>query len=302
MTYTLRVPPVFSEKLRGTCFLVAVLAILFVPTCVAAEPSQSSAALVSFVQKAAALVEKEGDSAFPQLRERDGPWYHGDRYVFVWGLDGIRYVYPPAPFGEGENMLKLKDINGKPIGKWMVAKAQGPSGHGWVHYQWPRPGDIFPAWKSTYVQRAVAPSGKGYLVGAGSYNMPVDRGMIEDLVDSAARILVEKGKAGFAHLRDKSGEFVFKDTYVFVMDAEGTELVNSAFPNLEGQNLLGHKDAAGKLLVKEMLDKTQGGKSAWVEYYWARPGSAEQVRKMAYVKRIEADGEEMVVGAGMYEP
>jgi signal transduction histidine kinase len=214
----------------------------------------------------------------------------------------MRYVYPPNPSGEGKYMLKLKDINGKPIGKWIVSRAVYPPGHGWLHYQWPRPGEIFPSWKSTYIKRAVAPSGKVYLVGSGRYNMPLGKAFIVDLVHSASRLLANNGKAGFDRLRDKSDKFAFMDTYVFVLDGSGTELVNPAFPNLEGRNLLNYKDGHGKFLVKEMLDKTKGGQSAWVEYYWARPGTAEQVRKSAYVTRVNVDDEELIIGAGMYEP
>ena len=132
--------------------------------------------------------------------------------------------------------------------------------------------------------------------------MPLGKAFVLDLVRSASRLLKKEGMAGFDRLRDKSDEFAFMDTYVFVLDANGKELVNPAFPNLEGRNLVNYKDAQGKLLVKEMLDGTKGGQSAWVEYYWARPGTAEQVRKLAYVTRITVDGEELVIGAGMYEP
>jgi signal transduction histidine kinase len=221
--------------------------------------------------------------------------------VFVWGLDGRRYVYPPNPSGEGKNMLDLKDINDKPIGVWMVEQAAKEPGHGWVHYQWPRPGEIFPAWKSTYIQRAIGPDGKRYLVGSGQYNLPLTRTFVVELVDDAARLLDERGVTGFAQLRDKSGKFIFMDTYVFVLDTSGTELVNPAFPNLEGRNLINYKDAAGNRLVKEMLTRTAKGDSAWVEYFWPRPGSAEPVRKVAYVRRVRIDGEEYVIGAGMYE-
>jgi signal transduction histidine kinase len=282
--------------------LVALVMLLGIPAATLAAGTSPSTELIGFVQKAVSLVEREGETSFAKFRRPDSEWFHGNQYVFIWGLDGMRYVYPPDTSGEGKNMLSLKDINGKPIGRWIVARADDPPGHGWVHYQWPRPGDIFPSWKSTYIQRAVAPSGKTYLVGSGRYNMPFERAFLVELVDSAGQLLAREGKAGYDRLRDRSEEFIFMDAYIFLLNAEGTEIVNPAFPNLEGRNLINHKDAAGKLLVKEMLDSTRDGGSAWVEYYWARPGTADQVRKLAYVKRIRVNGEEMVIGAGMYEP
>jgi signal transduction histidine kinase len=84
----------------------------------------ASLELVNFVQKAADLVEREGGNRFPQLRELGGEWFRGEDYVFLWGLDGVRYVYPPDTTGEGKKTLHLKDIHGKPIGEWIVAKAR----------------------------------------------------------------------------------------------------------------------------------------------------------------------------------
>lgn len=281
-------------------FVFVFLAALFSSPGFAADKNSASGELVGFVRSAAALIEQEGETAFPEFRQVDGPWFNGDEYVFIWGIDGMRYVYPPDPSGEGQNMRRLKDVKGKPIGEWFIARAAGPGHEGWVHYQWPRPGEIFPVWKSTYVQGAVAPSGKAYVVGAGRYNMPLERAFVVALVDEACRMLSAKGRQGFSRLKDETGEFVFMDTYVFVVALNGTEYVNPAFPGLEGRNLLDYKDAAGNFLVRQMIEKTEKTGSAWVEYYWPRPGSAEQVEKRAYVRRAVVDGEVLIVGAGLY--
>jgi signal transduction histidine kinase len=257
---------------------------------------------MSFVQKAAALIEKDGEAAFPAFREPGSEWFRDDSYVFVWGLDGMRHVFPPDTAGEGQNMLDLKDVNDKPIGQWFIDRAISADGEGWIHYQWNRPGEIFPVWKSTYVRRAVSPAGNSYLVGSGQYNMPLGRTFIVDLVEEAAVMLTASGREGFVRLRDRSGEFVFMDSYVFVLALSGVEYVNPAFPTLEGRNLRDYKDAAGKFLVREMIDRTESAASAWVEYYWPRPGSGAPVKKLAYVRRAVVDGEVMVIGAGLYEP
>jgi signal transduction histidine kinase len=281
--------------------LLLLLASSLVTTPVFADTKHSASKLVSFVQEAVDLIEKEGEAAFPKLREPGGGWFEGDSYVFVWGLDGIRHVFPPDTAGEGQDMRDLKDINDKPIGQWFIARASSDNGEGWIHYQWPRPGEIFPVWKSTYVKRAISPAGYAYLVGSGRYNMPLDRAFIIGLVEAAARMLNEQGRTGFARLRDGSDEFIFMETYVFVVALYGVEYVNPAFPNLEGRNLLDYRDAAGNFLVREMIDKTEGAANTWVEYTWPRPGSGEAVKKLAYVRRTGVDGETMVIGAGLYE-
>lgn len=284
--------------------LTAILTLLLPVTTGLAVTEKASGheQLSAFVKQAVNKLEQEGKAAFDDFRTRGGQWFQGDRYVFVWGLDGTRYVYPPDPSGEGKNMLSLKDVNDKPIGVWFVEQAVTEPGHGWVHYQWPRPNELFPSWKSTYIQRAVGPDGDRYLVGSGQYDLSLTRAILVSLVDDVVKLLEEQGQAAFPRLRDESDKFIFMDTYVFVLDTTGTELVNPAFPNLEGRNLMEYEDAAGNRLVKEMVTRTAKGGSAWVEYYWPRPGSADPVRKVAHVRRVRANGEEWIVGAGMYEP
>lgn len=265
------------------------------------EGKWQSRDLVQFVEGAAVLVEKEGEASFPEFRKTNGPWFQGDIYVFIWGLDGKRYVYPPDPSGEGKNMMALVDINGKPIGKQIIEVARSKAGKGWVHYQWPRPFDIYPLWKTTYIKRAVAPSGKEYLAGAGIYNMKMEKDFIVFTVDAAVELIEQKGRTAFHQLRDKRSQFFYKDTYVFVVGLDGVELVNPGFPSLEGRNLLNYRDASGKLLVREMIEKTKTAKSAWVDYYWPHPEHGKSTKKSAYIRRTTMqEGMEVIVGAGLY--
>lgn len=125
--------------------------------------------LIQFVDAAAQEIETCGEEAFWQFREKNSRWFYDDTYIFVWGIDGMRYVYPPDVSGEGKSMLHLKDVDGRAIGKMFIDVATSPSGEGWVHYRWPKPGEDVPIWKSTFIKRAISPSGKNYLVGAGGY-------------------------------------------------------------------------------------------------------------------------------------
>jgi len=122
------------------------------------------------VTRAAGLIEEEGEAAFPAFRERGSRWFSDDLYVFVWDLEGNRYVYPPDPEYERGNFLGLQDTVGRAIGRRMVEIARD-QGEGWIRYSWPRPGKSVPETKSTFVKRAQAPGGTTYLVGAGRYNL-----------------------------------------------------------------------------------------------------------------------------------
>ena len=138
--------------------------------------------IVALVSDAADLIEKEGASIFPQFRKKGSRWFHGDTYIFVWEMTGLRVVYPPNPKGEGKNMINLKDINGKPIGKMFVAMVSGDKGEAWCHYQWPKPNETHPSWKSTYLKRVKAPSGKEYVIGSGMYGVKTEKKFVVDLV------------------------------------------------------------------------------------------------------------------------
>jgi signal transduction histidine kinase len=256
--------------------------------------------LMTLVREAAAVFEKQGEKAYPEFRKKGTKWFRDDTYFFVWTMDGTRVFHAADPTGEGQNMSDVKDIVGRPWGKMFLEAAASPSGEGWIHYMYPEPGDIFPTWKSTFVRKVTFPSGKQYIVGCGIYNMQMDKAFIEDLVNHAATLVAGQGKEAFSQLRDKTGPFVFMDTYVFVNAADGTELVNAAQPSMEGKNVIDLKDVKGKALVQEYIAAAMKNNSAWVEYYWYKPGDNTPVRKQAYVRKVQSGQDTYILGSGVY--
>ncbi len=283
-------------------FFMLILFVLFI-SCTSSTSQyeyKETRDLVAFVNAAVNLIEKNGEEAFPEFRVAGSEWDHGDRYVFVWGLDGMRYVYPPDPSGEGKNMLELKDINGKPIGKLFVDAVTGNTGQGWVHYQWPKPGSDVPDWKSTFLEKAVAPSGKEYLVGSGLYDMPIDQAFVVYNVEQAVKILQEKGRSAFEDLRPLSSPYRFMTCYIFIKDMDGNELFNAAFPELEGTNIMDLRDSDGQLFVKNEIKILKNRDTCWNEYMWPKPGEEKPSIKRVYVKKALVDGKTLVVGCGYY--
>jgi quercetin dioxygenase-like cupin family protein len=171
---------------------------------------------------------------------------------------------------------------------------------GWLHYIYNEPGSIFPAWKSSFVKQVTFPSGQVHIVGCGIYNMQLDQAFIEDIVNRAARLVMEKGKNAFSLFRDKKGPFFFMDCYVFVMDPRGTELVNPAQPSLEGRNLLGMKDLTGKEMVREEIEAVMNTGEAWVEMYWYKPGDNRPALKKVFLKKVMFGQETYLIGSGFY--
>jgi signal transduction histidine kinase len=262
--------------------------------------------LVTFVEAAAAQIEQRGEQAFPELRRRGGRWFQGDRYAFVTDPQARLLVYPPDPGSEGASILGDQDFGGKPIGRMLVERAGEADGRGWVHYQWRRPNrhDRRPVWKSTYVVRVKLPSGASVLVGSGLYEPPMEKAFVMDEVEAAAVLLQQQGRAAFPQLRDRRGRFFYNDTYVFVDTPQGVELVNPAFAEVEGRNILQLRDAEGRPMVRDYLQLARERGSGWTRYLWPQPDhSSLPVRKHTYVRQVVLpDGEILVVGSGLYDP
>ncbi|HMA44333.1 MAG TPA: cache domain-containing protein, partial [Gemmatimonadales bacterium] len=257
--------------------------------------------LVVLVNDAAELIRTKGEAAFTDFRSSGSRWRHEEKYVFVLDPEGNMLVHAD-PTMEGKNQMDLKDINGKPIIRGLIAAATAIPGkpEGWYHYQWPVPGEILPRWKSSYVRLVKAPSGKGYIVGSGMYNDRMERAFVVDAVTSAIGLIEQRGAAALQLLRDPKGPFIVKDAYVFVTSMEGIELVNPAFPNLEGRDLLDVKDTHGKYLNREMIQLVQTSGSGWSDYMWPKPGDSVSTQKSAYVSRAKLGDKQVMVGCGVY--
>ncbi len=256
--------------------------------------------LMALVRDGAALLEQKGAEAYPEFRKKDSKWNHDNTYVFVWGMDGTRIFHAADPSKEGQNDAEVRDSLGRPYGRMFLEAANSPGGEGWVHYMYPEPGGIFPAWKSTFVKRVTYPDGKQYIIGSGIYNMQMDKAFIQDVVSRASTEIAGQGEAGFAKLRDKTGPYFFMDTYVFVMTPEGLEVVNPGQPSMEGTNIIDLKDVHGKDVTRQCIEAAMKNGDGWVDYYWYKPGSNTPTHKMTYVQKIQSGSNTYIVGSGFY--
>ncbi|MCK5832725.1 cache domain-containing protein [bacterium] len=278
--------------------VVSLLMVLSVLSTEVEYEHQQTKELVKFVEKAVQLIQSEGTSVFTRFREENSEWFKGDDYIFVWGLNGMRYVYPPDVAGEGQNMIDLEDVDGRPIGKLFIERAN--VGAGWVHYRWPKPNDEIPTWKTTYIAKAITLEGNAYLVGSGKYDMPCEPAFIKDIVIRAVDLIVANGPEAFDEISDQNGEFIFLNSYVFIKDMKGNEILNPLNPGLEGKNIIDLTDADGKLFVKEELGLLVEQDELWYEYKWPRPNNGKVNTKRVFLKKAPFGDIVYVVGAGYY--
>ena len=114
---------------------------------------------------------------------------------------------------------------------------------------------------------------------------------VEALVTRAAALIEKEGKtAAFTEFRKKDGEWLHGETYLYAYDAKGNVLLNAAFPQREGTNIAGQKDAKGKPFQDEILEVAATHGSGWVSYMFPKPGQTEPSEKWAYVKKVTFDG------------
>ena len=114
----------------------------------------------------------------------------------------------------------------------------------------------------------------------------------------AAKLLSEKGEAALPEFNDNKGPWVFKDSYVFVYDMDGKIIGHPIMPHLRNKNVLGMKDAKGKMFGNDFLAIAKSEKGhGWSQYYWPVPGSKEPTMKVSYILKVP--GKEMFVGSGI---
>lgn len=118
----------------------------------------------------------------------------------------------------------------------------------------------------------------------------------------AAEAILQDKDAALAEISKKDGKFVWKDSYVFVMNLKGKMLAHPMMPGLMTmKSLLSTPDKNAKdpkMLFVDfvVMAGTQG--EGWVEYMWPKPGTTEPSVKETYIYRIP--GTSMFTGAGIY--
>lgn len=117
-----------------------------------------------------------------------------------------------------------------------------------------------------------------------------ERGTPEEakaLVGKAIAYFNTHGEAkALAALNDPTGEFIDRDLYVFVHDDQGIYYAIAPKPAFIGKNLSEVRDANGKYIVKEQLEKLKTADSMWQEYDWQNPVSGKIEHKKTYCEKV----------------
>ena len=120
-------------------------------------------------------------------------------------------------------------------------------------------------------------------------------------VREAANTLSKTGDV--AQFNQKQSPWVWKDTYISVLDCEKKVLVAHPIrPDLIGHPMTSIKGTRGKSLYPDpaaFCAAARKSSGVWTEYWWAKPGEKEGSRKVSY--HLGAKGTPYVVAAGVYD-
>ena len=115
------------------------------------------------------------------------------------------------------------------------------------------------------------------------------------LVMNAHTVLTQLGDEALPAFNDPKGEFVFKDTYVFVQQCPKTMAAHPfAMEKLRGKDL----SKITPIINKKMCDAAKNPNGEWIEYKWPKPGEENPVRKISFILPVE--GTPYMVAAGIY--
>ena len=116
---------------------------------------------------------------------------------------------------------------------------------------------------------------------------------VYDLVLKAYEVVKALGEESFPAFNDPKGEFVYKDTYVFVQECPTKMLAHPfALDKLKGVDL-------NKFPFNATLcDAAKQPNGGWVEYDWPKPNETTPSRKLSFA--INVEGTPYMVAAGIY--
>ena len=88
------------------------------------------------------------------------------------------------------------------------------------------------------------------------------------------------------------------EEYFFITDLAPRMIMHPIKPELDGTDVSRNADPNGKLLFREFVRVVEADGAGFVDYLWPKPGSAQPVAKLSYVKGFAPWG--WLIGSGIY--
>ena len=280
---------------------------------------QTRAALVNFVRCAEQHVADVGWTQAEADFHNDPKWKDGAIYLFAIDTDGYLIfsaggLSAPGDANDGPDRV---DVDGKLFRQRFMYTA-GTFGSGFVTYRFadPATGEILP--KVSYVKSVREPYGeRSAILGAGFHpnvapgacsssrvraSLVYTYADIEQFVRCAELELKQRGLVALHEFRTKP-RWNSGPTYLGLVDRETlVSVVHGANPALEGQALGTLVDSTGFAFMEESAAIAEVFGDGYVYYEFANPSTGVTEPKVSYVRNVNIDGFDYVLGAGLYIP
>ena len=216
----------------------------------------------------------------------------GELYVFVYDMEGTCYASGLNQDRIWQNFYNERDSFGTPFIQMIIDLAK--KGGGWITYDW------FGAVKVSYT-KMISKDGKDYVIGCGYYPFSKEDAVV-GLVKAGVALFnktIGEGKPkneAFGLFGYPLGRFVSGDLYLYAMTFSGDVVAHGERGGLIGTNGWDYKDARGKYVNREIVEKLKvatGG--IWIEYM------SKRAPKKAYAEKVvDSKGIEYFIACGYY--
>ena len=280
------------------------------PELVRAEYVYSAVDTENFVDCAARLVLDKGLLALFELMVPGGRWNHGPTYVFIHELGTLTMAAHRNPELVGQDRTDRVDPDGVLITQ-EIRRVVQRYGDGYVYYTNINPSTGELHRKASYV-KGLKLGGRWYSIGSGLYQRSAackaapaahaihHRDDIMAFVACVHDLVEERGELAFPLLTGHP-QFRSSGYYAFVLNQQCQDILYPLDYRADDSNC-DLEDVEGTKIMQEFLKaglETEN-QQGWVSYRWLNPATDRVERKESFVMQVSLNGEDMVVGAGIY--
>ena len=298
---------------------------------VSAESIRTREDVEAFVECAHDFIVANGTEAAREAFHEEGFWRSGSIYIFVDkfaadAMDTISYVYPPDPSQVGKPWTQLTDSYGTdyfPEAARILNLAdplhEDEFAGAWTYYAWANPATGKWESKASYLNEVMW-DGNRAIMGAGIYEADLSSTCFPDEVSAmivestknhdrlvefvrcAGRVVENKGFFGVPELM--KDPWSSGSVYVFGVDAKsGMQLFTGNPAMVNGMQMMegiDDMDPMGQFGGRDMVRQASDFDEMWLHYNAFNPAMGQEERKVAFVKKVMAQGVPVLVGAGYY--
>lgn len=204
-------------------------------------------------------------------------FFNGDGYYFAHSLQGILQLHGLKPESEGKSRLNLQDSKGQHIVKNLIEKVKRDS-EGFLSY-------TYISFSQPDLEREKLVFAKhfkpyNWMIGTGDYVENIDKIIQKEILD-----YIEQVRFG-------------KDSYIFIVDYQGTVVMNPAQKHLIGKNIWELEDPNGIKVIQEERRAVEKPEGDFIYYVWNKPSTSTPSPKVSFMKGIK--DWQWMIGAGLY--